>query len=117
MFVLYWQGDVNATVAEMTQSGIAVTKTTAEKWLRDPAVLAAIQQEDPLPGVLRKEELQRWWTEVIACRVEGDPPSMADRLRASELLGKSFGAFTEKVEHTGELTLAAFLEAMARRPK
>lgn len=62
--------------------------------LGKPSVAAAIQERtesDPL--VLTREQLQRWWSQVT----RDDATTMKDRLRASELLGKSRGEFTDNV--------------------
>ena len=47
--------------------------------------------------IATREDRQRFWTEVL--RDVGS--EMRDRLKASELLGKSEADFTEKVEHSG----------------
>ncbi|MFC4426216.1 terminase small subunit [Deinococcus navajonensis] len=46
-------------------------------------------------------ELREFWTGTMR-EAEYD---MRDRLKASEMLGKSFGAFIEKREHSGGLTI------------
>lgn len=76
---------------------------TASRLLRNVKVLAAIDERvasDPL--VLDREKLQKFWTRVVL-GVEldrGEEPEMKDRLKASELLGRSQGAFIERVEHS-----------------
>lgn len=85
--------------------------TVGTENLRKPAVTAAIEERtenDPL--VLSREELQRWWTEVT----RDAKTTMKDRLRASELLGKSRGEFTDKVEHSGEIG-PPILEVVVKR--
>ena len=53
------------------------------------------------PLVASRQERQRFWTDTMQ-DVEGE---MKDRLRASELLGKSEADFTDKVEHSGEIDI------------
>jgi len=52
------------------------------------------QESDPL--VADREERQRFWSEVM----RNDQADMRDRLKASEILGKSQADFTEKIDHT-----------------
>lgn len=69
--------------------------TTSYRLLRNPKIAAAVEERtenDPL--VLTREELQRWWSTVT----RDHETTMKDRLRASELLGKSRGEFTDRVE-------------------
>lgn len=61
--------------------------------------------------IATKVQLQEWWTRLL---VEGDvfvdddghkvatPVRLQDRIKASELMGKSLGIFIEKREHAGE---------------
>jgi hypothetical protein len=49
-------------------------------------------------AVFSRQQRQAFWTQVV-----DDPKaSMADRLRASELLGRSEADFTDNVNKTGE---------------
>jgi len=52
------------------------------------------QESDPL--VADREERQRFWSEVM----RNDQADMKDRLKASEILGKSQADFTERIDHT-----------------
>lgn len=52
------------------------------------------QESDPL--VADREERQRFWSEVM----RNDHADMKDRLKASEILGKSQADFTERIDHT-----------------
>ena len=47
-------------------------------------------------------ELREWWTRVLrGDELDGEnAPAMKDRLKASDLLGKSQGAFLERVDLT-----------------
>jgi len=51
--------------------------------------------------IATREDRQRFWTGVL--RDVG--AEMRDRLKASELLGKSEADFTEKVEHSGVMAV------------
>lgn len=55
------------------------------------------------PRVASMEEVNQFWTTII--RDEGQ--STKDRLKASELRARAAGAFTEKVEHSGEMKVEA----------
>jgi phage terminase small subunit len=62
-------------------------------------------------GLLRKEiekksiaeitDLQKFWTDIFKSEVT----EMNFRLKSSELLGKSKGAFTENINHSGGVTI------------
>lgn len=57
------------------------------------------------PSVADRKARQRFWTSVM-----NDPDQeMRDRLKASELLGKSEADFTDKVEHSGKVALEDIL--------
>jgi phage terminase small subunit len=51
--------------------------------------------------IATREDRQRFWTSVY----NDKNASMSDRLRASELLGKSEADFTEKVSHEGQVNI------------
>ena len=53
------------------------------------------------PAIATREERQRFWASTMR---SADVP-WKDRLRASELLGKSGGDFVERHEHQGEIRL------------
>ncbi len=46
------------------------------------------------------KEVQEFWAEQIRNKEAKD----ADRIKASELIAKTYGAFLERVEHSGEVT-------------
>jgi hypothetical protein len=76
--------------------------------LRKPAIAEAIehaQRQDPLTAT--RVERQRFWTRVMM----SDAAEMKDRLRASELLGKSGRDFIDRVEHSGKEGGAIEVEA------
>jgi phage terminase small subunit len=68
------------------------------------------------PAVWTREDRQRFWTSV-ARGVEGGYPDalLRDRLKASELLGKSQADFVERVEVEGGKSLLDVLAAASAR--
>jgi len=84
--------------------------------LTKPNIIAAIhaRQEKPRAQVIAtREERQAFWTRVLlGTELEaGEPPTMANRLKASELLGRSEADFTEKIE--GDMTLSVVRKTYA----
>lgn len=66
------------------------------------AKLIAAREEGALEKLtLSLVERQQLWSEIAVDRKQ----SMRDRLKASELLGRSQGDFTDRLEVKGELTL------------
>lgn len=69
--------------------------------LRKPRIRKAIQKRarhDIEPLIANAVEMQVFWSKTMSRPTS----SMKDRLRASELLGKSQALFVEKVQHTGK---------------
>lgn len=58
-------------------------------------------------SIMTREERQSFWSAVA--RGETDA-GMNERLRASELLGKSQADFLDRVEHTGAVDIAGLIE-------
>lgn len=54
-------------------------------------------------AIMTREERQKWWTNII----RDETRDIRDRLRASELLGKSQGDFLDRVKHEGVIGLCA----------
>jgi phage terminase small subunit len=63
------------------------------------------------PAVWNREERQRFWTAVASGATGYGRASLRDRLKASELLGKSQADFVERIEHSGRITLEQALSA------
>jgi phage terminase small subunit len=57
---------------------------------------------DSDPQVADREARQRFWTSVMGGRGKFAKVPWKDRLKASELLGKTQGDFVERHEHTGK---------------
>lgn len=73
-----------------------VLAQTARGLLRNPQIVNSIKERHDkakAPLIAKRKQRQRFWTKVM-----GDPTEkMKDRLKASELLGKSEADFTENV--------------------
>ena len=117
-FVEAYMATANATEAARQagyQGNSKVLNEQARKLLRRADVKAMLAKRVAAdPKVATREERQRFWTETMLGvpqleNVKGKArkvvPALKDRLRASELLGKSQGDFIEvkKVEHGGEV--------------
>lgn len=79
---------------------------TASRLLKNVKVLQAIQkrQDKELkqgirPHIATRLDRQAFWTEVMNDKDQ----EMKNRLKASELLGKSEADFTEKIQATGDI--------------
>lgn len=86
------------------KGGDNVLAQQARENLRNPQILAIIQGRqaaESRPLIASRKERQEFWTQVMQSP-EYDP---RDRLKASELLGKSEADFTEKHEHSGGVSI------------
>jgi phage terminase small subunit len=63
------------------------------------------------PAVWTREDRQRFWTAVARGEGHHAGAALKDRLKASELLGRSQADFVERVEHRGTVTLEQVLAA------
>ena len=82
--------------------------------LTKPDIVAAIAERNAPAASARiadRQERQSFWTHVMR-----DPTvEMKDRLRASELLGKSECDFAERVEVSGEMDIGVLFDPEKRR--
>jgi len=100
--------DVLAHIAEdnLKKVHIAEAITNREKERNNPHIASREERQRLWSRIARGEELQR-----VVIGVGNDrkiveiPPKMTDRLRASELLGRSEGDFLERRREEGELTV------------
>jgi hypothetical protein len=125
----YFDGNVARTVRAMKRDGIMASSQTVKRILEDDKVKKALSlQAVAAPGqalaLYNREDLQKFWQDIMTAParevVEDENgakliaigPTIAERLKASELMGKSMAAFTEKVEHSGQINLgiAALLD-------
>ncbi len=81
-----YKGDDNA-LAVMASKLLRIAHVAAAIRARESKVLA--------PLIATRQERQKFWSDVMQGREEA---GLNDRLRASELLGKSEADFTEKVQ-------------------
>lgn len=104
-FVDAYAGDATKAARSAGYTGSDATlRVTACNLMKDPRISEAIkgrQETQSKATIATRQERQELWTALLR-----DPEvDMRDRLKASELLGKSEADFTEKVEHSGALTL------------
>ncbi len=112
--------DGNATEA-MIAAGYSAKSAASnvDKILKNTEIQAAIQnreKERNSAAIATREERQTFWTAILR-----DPETeLRDRLRASELLGKSEGDFLEKWLDTTPPTppsiIVNFVDAQDRQP-
>jgi phage terminase small subunit len=96
-FVAAYAG--NATEAARI-AGYKNPRMTGSRLMTNVDIAEAIkkrQEKEERPLIATRQERQKFWTEVMQ-DTGGD---MKDRLKASELLGKSEADFTERREVTG----------------
>lgn len=118
--------DLNGTQAAI-RAGYSVKSARSQanenlkkSYIRDYIDARLAEKEDAL--VAKQDEVLKYLTSVMrgeakssvvvvegegegisAARIVEKPPDEKERLRAAELLGKRYGAFTDKTEITGEL--------------
>ena len=97
-FVEFYDGNGTETARKAGYKGNANTlNQVAIENLRKPMILEAIEKRESerlSEGILDREKRQVFWSKVI----EDENQKMPDRLRASELLGKSEADFIDKQE-------------------
>jgi phage terminase small subunit len=77
-------------------------EANASRLLRNDKVLAYIKrrnQEIDKDTIADMQEVKEFWTNMLRNRA-ADPK---DRLKASELIAKTNGAFLDRVEHSGDI--------------
>ena len=87
---------------------------TGSDLLRNPEVRAAIRRREDTERrttIATRAERQAFWTSTL----RDDGLDLRDRLKASELLGKSEADFTDRVEHSGNVTLEQLVVASLGR--
>lgn len=76
-------------------------RSIGQENLTKPDIISAIKERETerlRPAIASREERQAFWTRIM----QDDGEETRDRLRASELLGKSNGDFLDRVELGGE---------------
>lgn len=82
-----------------------VLAAVAHENLRKPQIARAIeesQRKAAAPLIADRQERQAFWSDIMRNR----EANLLGRLKASELLGKSEVDFTDKVEHSGAVSIA-----------
>lgn len=93
-------------MAAATSAGYARPQQQGAENLEKPGVrtaLEAMRQATTSAAIATRAERQALWTSILRAElVDGDgmPPKFVDRLKASELLGKSQADFLERVDHS-----------------
>lgn len=109
-FVEAYMGEAAGNATEAAEragyegDGVTLASVGYEN-LRKPQIRAAIDARiDNDALVMTRFDRQRLWTRIAQGKeLDGDqPPAMRDRLKASELLGRTQMDFVERVEHTGK---------------
>ena len=100
LFVKYYSG--NATEAAL-KAGYKEKRAYAigSENLKKPEIVKAIQERqdtEERPQIANRQDRQKFWSEVMSS-AEVD---MKDRLKASELLGKSDGDFLDRIKLSGD---------------
>lgn len=100
IFIAEYAKDFNATKAAIRSGYSAKTAySIGQELLKKPEIQNAMQ-EITNEKIMSREQLMQFWSTVIT----DDEISMKDRLKASELLGKSQAVFVERVEAKAEVT-------------
>lgn len=103
-FVQFYDG--NATQAAIKAGySKATAAAIASRLLRKINIKNAIkvrQDKKDTPIIASRIDRQKFWTEIM----KGKHVDHNDRLKASELLGRSEGDFTEKIQHSGAIVMA-----------
>lgn len=101
-FVELYMANGNASEAAR-QAGYAAPSAgrTGGRMLKHALVRAAIAERRASdPRIATREDRQRFWSQVMLGEGEFSAARMADRLKASELLGRTHADFVERFEHT-----------------
>lgn len=103
-FIKYYDG--NATQAAIKAGYSKKTAhSQASRLLRNVKVKEAIRKRQDIkdaPIIATRKDRQKFWTDIMNEKTE----EANARLKASELLGRSEGDFTEKIQHSGDVTVA-----------
>jgi len=82
---------------------IVCKRANTTKILKKPHIAAYIQTkiaEKKASSIASRKDRQRFWTKVVNGALEGIKITMGDRLKASELLGRSEADFTDNINQT-----------------
>jgi len=100
-FVELWTGNVTETAR---LAGYSTPKTAGQRCIENVYLCALIKQKreaEIKPDVATRKERQKFWSDGM----KNEELDYKDRLKASELLGRSEGDFLDKTQHSGEIGL------------
>lgn len=103
---IYAANGCNATAAAR-DAGYKKPNPQGSENLAKPSVAAYIKsltQDAQTNRIATAAERQQFWSSIMRGEVldRDEPPSLSDRVKASEILGKAQGDFLNKVELTGK---------------
>lgn len=108
-FAEHYAASGNATEAARAAGYAGNAETLSQvgsENLRKPQVaryIASLAQAAQSSRIVTREERQQFWTSTMRGEVhKGEAPRFADRLKASELLGKAQADFVDRHELTGK---------------
>ena len=118
-FVNFYEG--NATKAAILAGFSKKTaRSQGQRLLTKVDIIKALKKREERetgPLIANRQERQRFWTAVLRGKLPKAKVKVFDRLKASELLGKSEADFTEKILHTGLDNLADRIKQARQRAK
>ena len=100
-FAEYYDGNITEAAKKAGYS-VKTAYSQGQRLLKNVEVQAAIKARESTESrdrIATRQKRQEFWTDVM----EDRKAEMKDRLKASELLGKSECDFTEKIQHSGSL--------------
>jgi phage terminase small subunit len=105
-FVELYVGNGGNAMRAAADAGYKRPQQQGAENLEKPGIrnaIKALTQPDHDRRIATAEERRRFWSAVLrgeGTDGDGNPPKWADRLKASELLGKSSGDFIDRVDAT-----------------
>lgn len=111
-FVELYSGNATEAAAKAGYSA-KTAYSQGERLLRNVEVRKAIagrEQKESRKRIASRQQRQEFWTDIMG----NDDAEMKDRLRASELLGKSEGDFVDKLSISGQVDLTTLERASDR---
>ena len=104
-FIDCYDGDLHST-AKLSKISYDYCRKLYQKRRIKDAIRARGTVQKRNPKILTREKRQVFWSDVI----RGKKYSMKDRLKASELLGKSEADFIDRVEGEVKITFASIMK-------
>ena len=97
-------GNATQSYIKVYNCSVKNAESSSSDLLRNPKVtkyIAEMNQEIKNDKIADMQEIKEFWTNTV----RNDEVEMKDRIKASELIGKTNGAFIEKLEHSGKIEL------------